>query len=259
MLLSSNAAKIAESKQQDIRMICEELFARTSIVYFHWGNVYNNGTGCCLNTNFQWHKYFFLQDFHLHSKHFTQEGYSLIKTRADYSQEADDAKNLFNIDNKFEITRKIKNGYEVFGFAGSAGDDAVNEFYLNSQTFLSQFTYYFKDKARELIKLARHKENLIQISPGNLPSEEEPLQEKSEFLVRRYYLDSKLSNYITKREFDVLILSLRGYSSKEAARQLKLSPRTVESYMLSCKSKLHCMTKKELFAKVKKAGLIELL
>lgn len=55
-----------------------------------------------------------------------------------------------------------------------------------------------------------------------------------------------ISDALTRRENEVLFFLLRGRTAKEIASVLSLSSRTVEHYIDSIKSKLHCKHKREL-------------
>lgn len=60
-------------------------------------------------------------------------------------------------------------------------------------------------------------------------------------------LGEKLSNkYLTPQETRVLKRILYGYTSKQIAKCLTISPRTVEDYIISLKRKLSCKTKNEI-------------
>lgn len=54
---------------------------------------------------------------------------------------------------------------------------------------------------------------------------------------------------LTKRESECLYLLAKGLKTKEIARQIKLSPRTVEFYIDNMKKKLNCANRIELMAK----------
>lgn len=73
-------------------------------------------------------------------------------------------------------------------------------------------------------------------------------------------LGKQLNNqHLTQREIDILKCLLRGYSAKEASSELKISCRTVESYINTLKLKLHCNKKSEIISLCIKLGLFKLL
>ncbi len=55
---------------------------------------------------------------------------------------------------------------------------------------------------------------------------------------------------LTHREIECLQLTVNGYSAKAIAKQLKLSPRTVEEYLKNIKFKFDVSTKQQLIQKV---------
>lgn len=60
-------------------------------------------------------------------------------------------------------------------------------------------------------------------------------------------LGEKLSNqYLTPQETRVLKRIIYGYTSKQIAKFLTISPRTVDDYIISLKRKLSCTTKNEI-------------
>lgn len=52
---------------------------------------------------------------------------------------------------------------------------------------------------------------------------------------------------MSKRQAECLIASIKGQSAKEIARELSLSPRSVEKYLENLKSKMGCATMREMF------------
>lgn len=76
----------------------------------------------------------------------------------------------------------------------------------------------------------------------------------------RINLGKHLQNqHLTPREIDILKCLLQGFSAKETGLELKISYRTVESYIISLKLKLHCHRKSELIGFSIKLGLFNLL
>lgn len=56
------------------------------------------------------------------------------------------------------------------------------------------------------------------------------------------------NKYLTKREVEIIRLLLQGHSAKGIASALKISHRTVESYINTLKLKFECQRKSELIA-----------
>ena len=69
---------------------------------------------------------------------------------------------------------------------------------------------------------------------------------------RRYYLVRGLNRdqYLTSREAQCLVLSLKGLTAKVIAKNMNLSPRTVESYFEKLRHKFDCHRLQELVFKL---------
>jgi PAS domain S-box-containing protein len=72
----------------------------------------------------------------------------------------------------------------------------------------------------------------------------------------RYYLGDHFGNeYLTRRELEVLKKVISGYSVKHIAKELNISPRTVESHVQNLKMKLQCNTMGDIAVTAVKTGL----
>jgi DNA-binding CsgD family transcriptional regulator len=68
--------------------------------------------------------------------------------------------------------------------------------------------------------------------------------ENQTFIIGNENLD-----HLSARESELIFYFMRGFSNKEIGVLMKLSPRTIESYLESIKNKYHCATRKELLLK----------
>ena len=73
---------------------------------------------------------------------------------------------------------------------------------------------------------------------------------------KRVLANDLYSDYLTKREKEVLKYVVLGYTAKRIGKTLHISFRTVEGYVDKLKLKLRCDTKSELIEKVIVCGLI---
>lgn len=71
--------------------------------------------------------------------------------------------------------------------------------------------------------------------------------------------DLQLFKTLTKRERECLLLLLKGKTAKEIANTLKISPKSVESYLNNAKVKFKCYTRTQLFEKAFACGLIDVV
>lgn len=77
--------------------------------------------------------------------------------------------------------------------------------------------------------------------------------------LKRFYLYHSKTNSntpISPREIECISYILRGKTSKQIAKVLELSHRTVEFYVNRLKTKLHCRSKSELIERILSGKLI---
>lgn len=147
----------------------------------------------------------------------------------------------------YEYTDKA---IEVWHFATKRDNEQINNFYVNNIDIFKRFITYFDDKAKLLIKNA---ENFKAILPGNvfdsLNPAPVPLSFPWESSITRHKI--KIGNnheevFLSKREAECIFHTYQHKTIKEIAREINLSPRTVEFYLNNIRKKTHCHTKKDL-------------
>lgn len=68
---------------------------------------------------------------------------------------------------------------------------------------------------------------------------------------KNYYLGSKYQDiYFTQRETECMIMLIKGKTINKIAKELQLSPRTIEFYLKNMKNKIGCRTKFELIEQI---------
>ena len=73
-----------------------------------------------------------------------------------------------------------------------------------------------------------------------------------------YSLDHLYRSYkLSRQESECLFYLIRGYRTQAIAQILKLSPRTVESYLEQVKNKLHCYTLPQVIENAKTNGFMQ--
>lgn len=79
-------------------------------------------------------------------------------------------------------------------------------------------------------------------------------------MTKRYYLGDDFGNtYLTIRELEVFKRLLLGYTAKQVGNVLKLSPKTIKSYIDNIRKKLQAKTKGEIIATAIQFGLTHIL
>ena len=75
---------------------------------------------------------------------------------------------------------------------------------------------------------------------------------------KRYVIDDS-ELYFTRREAHCMYYLLHGFTIHRAAKQLSLSPRTVEFYLKNIKIKFDVRTKAELIEKIMKTNFLDII
>ena len=118
---------------------------------------------------------------------------------------------------------------------------------INHLDSLKKFITYFKTQAGDLIDTSdSNKLSYFQeiYEPVDLKTPFLPKANLDIFLekikLNKFYLGK--GNHLSKREIECVALISQGKSLKETASILKISPRTVEAYLNTAKSKTGCTT-----------------
>lgn len=246
----------------DINAVCTNFFQKTNLSYFAYIRVYKSGHILSLPTNVNWHKYYFEQEYHKNIMARLGSGKRFWSSNSIMSKAFIDSKNLFGIDNKFEITTDLEDYWEIVSFGSNIGNNDIINLYLNHQELLINFKYFFLEKMHKIIELSSQKINLINIDIklNNIRHSNE-LGEFSKLMqsdMKRVYLPNG-EDYLTKQELKCLLMSFQNNSSVEIAQGLGISEKTVRYYLDSVKIKFNESTKAGLLKKAKKIGLHEII
>lgn len=140
------------------------------------------------------------------------------------------------IDHGMFIFEPNGDSLEAFAFATQKENAGIINIYLTKLDFLKKFTHYFREKAATLINSAEKSKITLPFHEGKL-----------NFIEKNVNDDFKL---LSNRQIECCTLLLSGKTSKEIAKLLGLSTRTVEHYLSNIKIKLQCSNKAELIAKL---------
>lgn len=162
-----------------------------------------------------------------------------------------------NMWNSVSVYIKTEKYIEVFHLATSRDNEKIIDFYINHKELLQRFIYYFRDKL--------HDKNIKEI-PYTAPNafyrafyncnEGKTRQTQEAFLIDKFIKQTNIEKFylmthdifISKREMECLYYLSLGKSAKEIGRILKISPRTVESYLINIRRKVGLNTKNELIS-----------
>ena len=147
----------------------------------------------------------------------------------------DETRVKYNIANGLFIFQPQATYCECYGLAG----DRYNEkLYITHLDYLKNFILEFNDKAEDLIQKTSQSKIIL---PYN--------NTVGDFLNNKEDA-TKQAFKLSERQKQCAYLLLQGKTTKEIAKQLHLSPRTIETYLLNLKSKLMISNKTALILKL---------
>lgn len=221
--------------EDKVASICKPLFDKFPIGYFNYMCKYPDNSLGALITNASWMEYYLQRDYPVMINGQSMHPWTVnIPTRA-----LDDAAIKFNLFNGILVERFYDGCIEVLEFASSSPSDSPLAFCCNKE-LLNQFFIYFKDKAKDLLRVIKHeplrfsRRKYHAITP-EIPSYYEFLQSIRTNKIRFHSKSKEV--VFSRREYEVISLLSQGLTIKEVASCLKLSPRTVETYLKHAKNK----------------------
>lgn len=169
-----------------------------------------------------------------------------------FSQARYDHTNMFHIGESMDIIHKQEKYTEIFTV--NVPLDAVDDpsiVYLNNKLHFDNFFQEFKLSASHILREVEEAKFILPGEMNGLQAHVPQIKRKTK--CDRLFPDIRELAYdhITKRELEALVHLFLGKSVKMIARDMgDISPRTVDDYVNSLKTKLGCFTKVELLSKV---------
>ncbi len=257
----------AIKSSSEVTEICQPLLQFTPISFFNLVRVYDNHARLSFSNNQDWLEHYYKQQYHNESM-FSNSPFCLENKFMTHTSFPDnivirDAIDNFDICYGFVLIDRQAKHTDFFHFATSHKNSSVMNFYLNSIDMLEHFTFYFRDKAANLIKKCKPN---VPVDTVSMFSEAKDLTdltcERHKYLAAtklsklQITLNNKVIN-LTRREIQTLWHYLQGKTAKEIAKAIYLSPRTVEYYLVRIKKKLNCQTRHDLFKMVMQSELLQ--
>ena len=151
------------------------------------------------------------------------------------------------IDHGMFMIEPHKNYCDFYGFAARKENIWVQNVYLNKIEMLNKFILDFKEQAALIIKKAESSKLILPFHNDSV-----------EFMGNRSGIDFSTMNVrkkfvdlmLTDRQLKCAYLLTQGHTIKEIAKQIGLSPRTIEDHVNNLKKKLYCRNKSELIIKM---------
>lgn len=145
------------------------------------------------------------------------------------------------IDHGVYLVLPAENYCEFFAFAGDKNNHQLINTYINNYHWLKKFALYFKEQAKPILTQA----NKVKII---LPFSSKSIDFVTSFQGLDELLTIKNQPKLSRRQVECAGLLIQGKTYKEIAKEIGLSPRTVETYLNNLKLKLECNNKAELIS-----------
>ena len=220
----------------------KDFFGITSFIY---QKNFNDGSEIRLSNQPAWMQFFYEHELYKQSL-FERPPSEFIKSRLVWAgltvhNPILDQAREFNIDHGITFIEPCADGCEFFFIGTEVIHPEVQAKYLAQLDLIERFLDYFREKAKPLIEEA-YKQKIV------IPNKfvEAPKwfclaeTKRDDFLKRLNPIE------FTARELDCMRLLTKGYSMKMIAQELRISPRTVETYLVHIKAKTATHTKGEL-------------
>jgi len=237
------------------------------IDHFCYAKFYNDGTILRISSNKDWNKKFFFHKFYNDQEIFCKQ---IQQTPLDNwcnflitgQPQGKHLKLLhaFGLWHVFHMYKKMKNATELYVFSAQRDNDEICSYYLNNVPFLKQFIMHFKHQFENILQ-PNHAKLIYSTLP--LKNQKANINANNSTFVKCYlppikklFLDNE--QHLTVRELAISKLLLSGLPIQSIAKQLLLSPRTIEIYLNTLKNKTDTYTKAQLIKKLKGLGLISI-
>ena len=248
----------------EVIRVCEPLTSHFSVKMFGYGRVFFDGRYIAVNNQTCFSKYLFQFILQENSNLFekttlTVPSYTgqIIPLFVSTSPNSSSAMQ-FRYENGFWppcfFIRTLPDSIEYWCFWGDKGSpNNMQEFFMRNKTCLLKFVQFFNISAESIIKYSqgdKHKVGFYKCGDKALETVQllnhksaainaflEDLHKKSKYL---HKIKPELT-YLTLREQECLGHLAKGDTAKEIARNLELSPHTVETHLkaIKCKTGFH--------------------
>ena len=216
---------------------------RLGITYFTYSRFYHTGERLYLTThrdvleNYLQNKLYLIGNTEGAPKNYIAQ--TVIWSNLPNQKVFDDTRVKYNIGNGIFIFQPQATYCECYGLAGDRYNETLINVYLTHLDFLKNFILDFNDKAEDLIH--KTSQNKIILPYNNIVGN---------FLDSNEGGAAKQGFKLSERQKQCAYLLLQGKTTKEIAKQLQLSPRTIETYIINLKSKLMSSNKTTLILKL---------
>lgn len=228
--------------------ILKPLFNSFAITYFGHERVFNDGSKAIISSNAELTEYWLRQQYPLDIV--LETGcYFGDKLGNIYSKkQQEELSQQFNIAHPLFIIKKYSTHIDGFMIASSVDNELIIHAYLTHIEKIKNFIHYYLLKCHNLIKQAEaNKIKMNNIPNIDLPANFIPINPLTDLLHGNYFINKDLGVIsLTKRELTCIAWLIKGKSASDIGLILKISKRTVETYINNIKNKFNCTKTTEL-------------
>ncbi len=251
----------------DVKQICEHLFANTPINYFCLNRAYKTGEYAGLISDIKFAEAYLKKDYH----EVGIEHQIISQITGNYPWNMTTFKPTHNKARLiYEILIQFRHGSGIFLIEEHAEYketciittphpvDSNDPYLIENIALLKNFILHFKEKiqANKNLRKAfhtRYKRDILTKKFINIPDKSE-----IKFPIKKYYIGGSFRDIaFSKREAECLKHLFHGKTCKQIAQALQLSPRTVETYLDKIKLKSSCNNLQELCKKLESCTLLD--
>lgn len=242
-----------------ISEICKPLYEYYDLNLVTYRRFYNNGKLLYIFNNKEWMDFVLNQELWITSNfknqipHISKEESILALWDEKYLKTDKIYQGLYahNIWNGVSVYKKFDTYVETFAFAGEKSSSKLLNLYINTPEVIEHFILYFRERFNVFLKKI-DPNILISFDIGNWIEKTLVDEKIDEFFkatpINKFLIEEKIG--ISYREMQCLIWSIRGKTSKEIARLINLSPRSVEKYLDNIKAKMDCLSRGQMVEQV---------
>jgi DNA-binding CsgD family transcriptional regulator len=267
-MLSHKTAQYILESCSTIQEISEPFFKATGINFFVFNRTQSNKVpahGFFLTNHQEWCESFLKEDYQYRLSFTGIEeqfsGYKLLFGNLFPNNiMIKHLREKFSIDHFVLICKQFPDYVEWYTFGADISNMQITNFYVNNFADIINFVNSFKDKAKKIIK----KVSLMPTSAFPLPRDDQKIflntaaqkilwkdpvliELGENYQPKRYeFFINKVSVVLTRQEYKCVEGLLSGLTAKQIAKQLELSPRTVETYLDNIRTKAQVADRQQL-------------
>lgn len=237
--------------------VCQEYLVKYGFNHCSYIRHYTDGNEVVLTTHpdntidFILNNFAEQLDFMFEMRHHRELSFFIYNTARHTEQTVfNHARNVHKIGDGICIIANFLTYQEQFNLAFSSDSEINANVLINKIDELHQHVLFIRDKAQKMMKDSEKDKILLpgkkieKLQDYQLPTIDELFQQNP-YGIQRYIIHDDL--WLSKREFFCSRLWLIGFSTTEIAAKLKLSPKTIQSYIENAKAKLNSYSKHEFF------------